>query len=88
MPRVEVTLPDRIDAKIENLVNQQDEFVSRDEAAEELLEMGLRAYEPETGSSGDVGMEDRMRGPEDSGIGGGGGLGGPGEGPGEGPGRR
>lgn len=89
MPRVEVTLPDRIDAKIEDLVEREDQFVSRDEAAEELLEMGLRAYEPESGSGGDVGMEDRMRGPEESGMGGGGigggGIGGPGEGPGEGP---
>lgn len=95
MPRVEVTLPDRIDAQIENLVNQQDEFVSRDEAAEELLEMGLRAYEPEAASSGEVGMDaDRMRGPEETGMGPGGGgvgggeMGGPGEEGPKGPGRR
>lgn len=97
MPRVEVTLPDRIDAQISNLVEQQDEFVSRDEAAEELLEMGLRAYEPEAASEEGVGMDaERMRGPEESGRGPGGGMGGPErgrggpgeEGPGEGSGRR
>lgn len=73
MPRVEVTLPDRIDAQLETLVEQQDDFVSRDEAAEELLEMGLRAYDTGPDSGRETGMDsDRVGGPDETGQGPGG----------------
>lgn len=60
MPRVEVTLPDRLEAQLNSLVDQQDEFVSRDEAMEELLEMGLRAYQPTGGGRADEGGLDEV----------------------------
>ena len=44
MPKVEVTLPDRITGDIDRLVNQ-DEFVNREQAVEELLSMGVSAYD-------------------------------------------
>ena len=69
MPRVEVTLPDRIDAQIESLVEEQDAFVSRDEAAEELLELGLRGHRPETSEHDDRMDSEQMHGLEDSGRG-------------------
>lgn len=70
MPRIEVTLPDRVDAQLETLVEQQDAFVSRDEAVEELIEMGLRAHRPESSSGYDEAMDsDQMHGLEDSGRG-------------------
>lgn len=73
MPRVEVTLPDRIETQLETLVEQQDDFVSREEATEELLEMGLRAYDPEPDSGRETGMDsDRVGGPDETGQGPGG----------------
>ena len=44
MPKVEVTLPDRITGDIDRLVDQ-DEFVNREQAVEELLSMGMSAYD-------------------------------------------
>ena len=44
MPKVEVTLPDRITGDIDRLVDQ-DEFVNREQAVEELLSMGVSAYD-------------------------------------------
>lgn len=43
MPNIEVSLPDRIDTEIDQLV-QEDEFLNRDQAIEELLSMGVSAY--------------------------------------------
>ena len=44
MPKVEVTLPDRITGDIDRLVDR-DEFVNREQAVEELLSMGMSAYD-------------------------------------------
>ena len=44
MPKVEVTLPDRITGDIDRLVDQE-EFVNREQAVEELLSMGMSAYD-------------------------------------------
>jgi hypothetical protein len=42
MPIVEVTLPDELLTDFENLVDE--EFVSEEQAVEELLSMGIDAY--------------------------------------------
>jgi Arc/MetJ-type ribon-helix-helix transcriptional regulator len=44
MSKVEVSLPDRIDSEIRRLVDQG-EFVNQDQAVEELLSMGMSAYD-------------------------------------------
>jgi Arc/MetJ-type ribon-helix-helix transcriptional regulator len=46
MPKVEVSLPDRVETEIDRLV-EQGEFVNRDQAVEELLSMGVSAYDVE-----------------------------------------
>jgi Arc/MetJ-type ribon-helix-helix transcriptional regulator len=43
MPSTEVSLPDHVESEIDRLV-AQDEFVSRDQAVEELLSLGISAY--------------------------------------------
>lgn len=43
MPTVEVNIPDQIEMQIAQLV-EQGEFVSREEAIEQLLSSGIRAY--------------------------------------------
>ncbi|ACV11344.1 putative transcriptional regulators, CopG/Arc/MetJ family [Halorhabdus utahensis DSM 12940] len=57
MPKVSISLPDRIENDIERLVDQG-EFVNRDQAVEELLTMGVSAYdtgedEPEVAAEDD-----------------------------------
>ncbi|SNZ12665.1 hypothetical protein SAMN06269185_1859 [Natronoarchaeum philippinense] len=54
MPNIEVSLPDRVDTEIDRLVDQG-EFLNREQAVEELLSMGMSAYEssPETSSQDD-----------------------------------
>ena len=44
MGKVEVSLPDRVDSEITRLV-EGGEFVNRDQAVEELLSMGVSAYD-------------------------------------------
>jgi len=44
MPKVEVSLPDRVETEIDRLI-EQGEFVNRDQAVEELLSMGVSAYD-------------------------------------------
>ena len=44
MPEVEVDLPDRIESDIDRLV-EQGEFLNREQADEELLSMGVSAYD-------------------------------------------
>lgn len=51
MPEVEVALSDRIESDVERLVDQG-EFMNRERAIEELLTMGLSAYET-TGETAD-----------------------------------
>lgn len=46
MPKVSISLPDRIESEIDRLV-EQGEFVNRDQAVEELLSMGVSAYDTE-----------------------------------------
>lgn len=46
MPKIEVSLPDRIENDIQRLI-EQGEFVNRDQAVEELLTMGVSAYDVE-----------------------------------------
>jgi Arc/MetJ-type ribon-helix-helix transcriptional regulator len=43
MPTVEVNIPDQIEMQIAQLV-EQGEFVSQEEAIEQLLSSGIRAY--------------------------------------------
>ncbi|CQH55842.1 MULTISPECIES: DUF7120 family protein [Halobacterium] len=43
MPQIEVNIPDQIEMQIAQLV-EQGEFVSREEAVEQLLSSGIRAY--------------------------------------------
>lgn len=44
MPKVQVTLPDQVESEIQQLV-QQGEFLNREQAVEELLSMGISAYD-------------------------------------------
>ncbi|MCU4718557.1 DUF7120 family protein [Halapricum hydrolyticum] len=46
MPKIEVSLPDRIENDIQRLI-EQGEFVNHDQAVEELLTMGVSAYDVE-----------------------------------------
>jgi Arc/MetJ-type ribon-helix-helix transcriptional regulator len=60
MPKVSVTVPDHIEMQMAQLV-EQGEFSSREEAIEELLTSGLKAYKAggpveEDDFGGDEGM--------------------------------
>ncbi|MFB6189740.1 MAG: CopG family transcriptional regulator [Halapricum sp.] len=57
MPKIEVSLPDRIENDIARLV-EQGEFVNRDQAVEELLTMGVSAYDVDEESGSTVAEED------------------------------
>lgn len=57
MPKVEVSLPDRIESEIARLI-EQGEFVNRDQAVEELLTMGVSAYDVEEDDEATVADED------------------------------
>ncbi|MFB6154856.1 MAG: CopG family transcriptional regulator [Haloferacaceae archaeon] len=50
MPEVEVTVPDRIESDIDRLV-EDGEFLNREQAVEELLSMGVSAYDTGDGST-------------------------------------
>lgn len=54
MPEVELNLPDRVNSEIDRLV-EQGEFLNREQAIEELLSMGMSAYDTaeETGPETD-----------------------------------
>ncbi|MFC6836034.1 ribbon-helix-helix domain-containing protein [Halomarina ordinaria] len=43
MPKVEITIPEHLEMQITQMI-EQGEFVNRDEAVEDLLAAGLRAY--------------------------------------------
>lgn len=43
MPKVEITIPEHLDMQIARLVDQG-EFLNREEAIEDLLAAGVRAY--------------------------------------------
>ncbi|WP_299334925.1 ribbon-helix-helix domain-containing protein [Haloplanus sp.] len=66
MPNVQITVPEHLEMQIAQLV-EQGEFVSREEAIQELLSTGLRAYktsgpieeeEPSFEEEGMMGHED------------------------------
>ena len=50
MPKVQLTVPEHLEMQIAQLV-EKGEFVNREEAIEELLSTGLRAYK----TSGQIG---------------------------------
>jgi len=66
MPKVDLTVPEHLEMQIAQLV-EQGEFVDRNDAVEELLSTGLKAYktsgpmddeEPEYEEEGMMGHED------------------------------
>lgn len=59
MPKIAVSLPDRIESDIDRLV-EQGEFVNRDQAVEELLTMGVSAYETTSDEPTTTAAEDDM----------------------------
>ena len=62
MPKVEITIPEHLEMQIVQLV-EQGEFVNRDEAIEDLLSAGIKAYK----TSGPAAREDEP-GMEDDGL--------------------
>ena len=54
MPRIDVTLPDEVLAEFEMLVDE--EFISEEQAVEELLTMGIDAYRVDEAGE-DIGQE-------------------------------
>lgn len=61
MPKVQLSVPEHLEMQIAQLV-EQGEFVSREEAIEELLSTGIRAYK----TSGPI--EDEDAGFEEDGM--------------------
>jgi Arc/MetJ-type ribon-helix-helix transcriptional regulator len=61
MPKVEITVPEHLEMQIAQLV-ERGEFVNREEAIEDLLSTGIRAYK----TSGP--MEDEEPGYEEDGM--------------------
>ncbi|MFB6106223.1 MAG: CopG family transcriptional regulator [Halobacteriaceae archaeon] len=67
MGQLEVDIPAHIDADIERLVDEG-EFISREEAIEDLLTMGLSAYDHDVSgrdAEGDLDFAGEMRNPGD-----------------------
>ena len=67
MPRVELTVPEHLEMQIAQMV-ERGEFVDREEAIEELLSTGLKAYKTSgpQDDDADAGFEDDgMMGHED-----------------------
>ena len=60
MPKVNINVPEHLEMQIAQLVDQG-EFVNREEAIEELLSTGLRAFK----TSGPIDEDDRL---EDDGM--------------------
>ena len=61
MPKVQLTVPEHLEMRIAQMV-EDGEFVSREDAIEELLSTGLRAYK----TSGPI--DDEEPGIEDDGM--------------------
>ncbi|MDQ2048898.1 ribbon-helix-helix domain-containing protein [Natronolimnohabitans sp. A-GB9] len=64
MPKVEITIPEHLEMQIAQMV-ERGEFVNREEAIEDLLSTGIKAYktsgpmdEEEGGTTGGTGLED------------------------------
>lgn len=66
MPKIEITIPEHLEMQIAQLV-EQGEFVNREEAIDELLATGVKAYKTSGPSmDNDTGLEDEgMMGHED-----------------------
>ena len=66
MPNVEITVPEHLEMQIAQLV-EQGEFVNREEAVEELLATGLKAYKTSGPQSemDETGFEEEMMGHQD-----------------------
>jgi Arc/MetJ-type ribon-helix-helix transcriptional regulator len=65
MPKVELTIPEHLEMQIAQLV-EQGEFVNREEAIEDLLAAGLKAYKTSGPMDDEPGLEDEgMMGHED-----------------------
>lgn len=67
MVKAEINVPEHLDMQIAQLVDQGD-FINREEAVEELLATGLKAYKtsgPVSGNEADAGFEEDMMGHED-----------------------
>jgi len=66
MPNVKITVPEHLEMRIAQMV-ERDEFVNREEAIEELLSTGLRAYKTSGPMDDEEGglEEDGMMGHED-----------------------
>ncbi|QZA88134.1 cell surface protein [Salinarchaeum sp. IM2453] len=63
MPKVEVTIPDHLEMQIAQLV-EKGEFLNQEEAVEELLSTGIKAYK----TSGPSDEDDEPSGFEDDGM--------------------
>jgi metal-responsive CopG/Arc/MetJ family transcriptional regulator len=66
MPRVEITVPEHLETRITQMI-EEGEFVDRKEAVEELLTTGIKAFKTGGGiNDDDPGFEeDGMMGHED-----------------------
>lgn len=68
MAKVEITVPEHLDMQVAQLV-EQGEFLNREEAIEELLSTGLKAYKtsgPISDDQADAGFEEEgLMGHED-----------------------
>lgn len=67
MVTVDINVPEHLDMRIAQLI-EEGEFVDRNEAVEELLSTGIKAYKTAGGSSEletDTEFEDDMMGHED-----------------------
>ena len=65
MPKVEINIPEHLEMQIAQLV-EQGEFVNREEAIEDLLATGLKAYKTSGPMDEEPGFEDEgMMGHED-----------------------
>ena len=63
MPKVEITIPEHLEMQIAQLV-EKGEFLNREEAIEDLLSTGLKAYK----TSGPTDEDESPGGYEDDGM--------------------
>lgn len=64
MPTYEIDLPGHLEAEIDRMVDQG-EFLTREEAFEELLTAGVSAYNVDTDDDEEMGIGDEMTNPGD-----------------------
>ncbi|KDE58705.1 cell surface protein [Halostagnicola sp. A56] len=63
MPKVEITIPEHLEMQIAQMV-ERGEFVNREEAVEDLLSTGIKAYK----TSGPMDEDETGGGLEDDGM--------------------